>query len=208
MQTDKSREYHIIETRYNALLAIKRDCIQILDGLADSLSVSGLDNIRGDAFNEWLCNVGMRKLQTFLKDIDGHTLLMLNVSDVMENGVSFSDAADLLLGGYMSHYKLSDTKECYPPRGSVLSWNEEQTANWIKTLDTLYACFSTVGWNGPALCSLSPPRVIEASKGTLKAAEAVKFIGIVRQMRIETDGNKATWISKWNGSIPIDSQPV
>jgi len=200
------REYHMMSERHNALLAIIHGCTQVFDSLAHCLSVSGLEDLRGDTFNEWLFDIGMRKLQTALKDINGRTLLMLNASDVMGIGVSFSDAADLLLRGYMAHYKLSDSKKCYPPPDSVLSWNEQQTSKWVRTLGDAYSCLVNAYWKGAALCSLSPPRVIEASGGSLKADEAVSFISLVRQMRSKVDGEKATWISKWNGSIPIDSQ--
>ena len=206
LQTAEFRKYHVMSERHSSLLSMIHMCAQIFASLADCISVSGLNDLRADIFNEWLFDIGMRKLQPVLKDIDGGTLTMLTVGDVMEHDVTFNDAAALLLHGYIAHYKLSDNRAFPPPPDTVLSWNEEQTANWIKTLGDAYSGLATAGWNGPALCSLSPPRVIEASKGTLKAAEAVKFIGIVRQMRIETDGNKAAWVSKWNGSIPIDCQ--
>ena len=148
----------------------------------------------------------MGKLQTTLKDINGVSLTMLNVGDVMEYGVSFNDAATLQLRGYIAHYKLSDDSSFTPPRDSVLSWDEVQTANWIDSLGAPFTCLSSSGWHGAALCSLSPPRVIEASKGALKVSDAVKFIGLVRQIRNETDGDKATWVSKWSGTTPIDNQ--
>ena len=206
LQTQELREYHMMVERRDSLLGIMHGCTQIFDSLADCLSVSGLDDLRAQTFYEWLCNIGMRKLSTALKDVDGRTLTMLTVGDVMEYDVTFNDAAALLLHGYIAHYKLSDESDFSPPPDSVLSWDEEQTADWISTLDALYGCLADADWHGAALCSLSPPRIIEASKKTLKGTDAVKFIGLVRQMRIETDGNKATWVSKWNGSIPIDSQ--
>ena len=202
----QSRDLTKLIERHNALLGLIHICTQTLDSLTDCLSVSGLEDLRADAFNEWLCDIGMSKLQTTLKDIDGATLTMLNVEHVMENGVSFNDAAALQLRGYIAHNKLSDDVAFSPPRFTVLSWDDKQTANWIKTLDASYACLASAGWHGAALCSLSPPRVIEASKGALKAPDAVKFVGLVRKLRSETDGDKATWISKWSGTMPIDLQ--
>ena len=192
--------------RHNELVGIIRGYTQTLDSLTDSLSVSGLGDLRGDSFLEWLCNIGMSKLQTALKEIDGATLTMLNVSDVMEYDVTFNDAAALQLRAYIAHYKLSDKRDFAPPRDSVPSWDDTQTANWIDSLGDSYACLSDAGWHGAALCSLSPPRVIEASKGALKAPEAVKFIGLVRQVRSETDGDKATWVTKWSGASTIELQ--
>ena len=194
--------------RHNALLGVIHGCTQILDSLTDCLSVSGLEDVRGDAFNEWLCDIGMSKLQTSLKDIDGVSLTMLNVGDVMEYDVTFNDATALQLRGYMAHYKLSDDSAFAPPIGSVLSWDEAQTANWIASLGDSYACLSDAGWHGAALCSLSPPRVVEAGKGALKVPDAVKFIGLLRAKRSETDGDKATWVSKWTGTSAIDNQAV
>ena len=202
----KSREFNDLNERHSELLSIINVCTQTLDSLTDCLSVSGLEDVRGNAFKEWLCDIGMSKLQTALKDVDGATLTMLNVSDVIDHGVSFPDAAALQLRGYMAHFKLSDDSAFAPPRGSVLSWDELQTANWIASLGAPFTCLSSAGWHGAALCSLSPSRVVEASKGALKANEAVKFIGLVRQMRNEIDGDKATWMSKWTGSIPIEHQ--
>ena len=201
----QSRDAKVVE-RHNELLGIIHVCTQTLDSLTDCLSVSGLEDLRDDTFKEWLCDIGMCKLQTALKDIDGVSLTMLNVGDVMDYGVSFSDAAALQLRGYIAHHKLSADIDFAPPRGSVLSWDEMQTANWIKTLGAPYGCLSSAGWHGAALCSLSPPRVIEASKGALKVPDAVKFINLVKAKRNETDGDKATWVSKWSGTTPIDNQ--
>ena len=192
--------------RHNELLGIIHVCTQTLDSLTDCLAVSGLEDLRGDAFNEWLCDIGMGKLQTALKGFDGNTLTMLHVEHVMENGVSFNDAAALQLSGYIAHYKLSDDSAFAPPRDSVLSWTDEQTANWIASLNAPYSSLSSIGWHGPALCSLSPPRVIEASKGALKIPDAVKFIGLVKALRRETDGEKEPWVTTWTGSIPIGNQ--
>ena len=202
----RSREYNTLMKRRNELLGVIHVCTQTLDSLTDCLSVSGLEDLRGDAFKEWLCDIGLSKRQTSLKGIDGNTLTMLNVSDVMDHGVSFNDAAALQLHGYIAHHKLSDDSAFSPPRGSILSWDELKTTNWIELLGDPYACLSAARWHGAALCSLSPPRVVEASKGALKATDAVKFIGIVRQMRNETDGEKDAWVVKWSGSTPIENQ--
>ena len=211
LQTDEyiaqSREYSMLNERHNELLGVIHGCTQTLDSLTDCLSVSGLEDLRGDTFKEWLCDIGLRKLQTSLTGIDGATLTMLHVRDVIDHGVSYPDAAALQMHGYMAHNKLSDDSTFAPPRGSVLSWTVKQTANWIKSLNDPYDCLCDADWHGAALCSLSPPRVIEASKGALKAPDAVKFIGLVRQMRKIVDGDKATWVSTWSGSTPIDQAP-
>ena len=202
----QSRDLTKLMERHNELLGIIHVCTQTLDSLTDCLSVSGLEDLRGEAFKEWLCDIGMSKQLTALKDINGVSLTMLNVGDVMEFGVSFNDAAALQLRGYMAHSKLSDDSAFAPPTDSVLSWDEVQTANWIDSLNAPFASLAAVGWHGAALCSLSPPRVIEASKGALKVSDAVKFINLVKAKRNETDGDKATWVSKWSGTTPIDNQ--
>jgi hypothetical protein len=202
----QSRGLTLLKEQHDELLGIIHVCTQTLDSLTDCLSVSGLEDVRGEAFKEWLCDIGMGKLQTVLKDIDGVSLTMLNVGDIMDNGVSFPDAAALQLRGYIAHFKLSDDSAFAPPRESVLSLDETQTANWIASLGDLYGCLSDAGWHGAALCSLSPSRVVEAAKGALKVTDAVKFIGMVRQMRKEVDGDKATWVTKWSGTMPIEHQ--
>ena len=204
----QSRDLSELMERHNGLMGIIHVCTQTLDSLTDCLSVSGLEDLRGDAFKEWLCDIGMGKLQTSLKDIDGISLTMLNVEHVMEYGVSFSDAAALQLRGYIAHNKLSDDSAFAPPSETVLSWDEAQTANWIASLDASYACLASAGWHGAALCSLSPPRVVEAGKGALKVPNAVKFIGLLRAKRTETDGDKATWVSKWTGTSAIENQAI
>ena len=202
----QSRDLTKLVERHNALLGIINVCTQTLDSLTDCLKTSGLEDLRGDAFNEWLCDIGMCKLQTTLKDIYGATLNMFHVDNVMEFGVSFKDAAAVQLRAYIAHYKLSDDSAFAPPRDSVMSWDESQTANWIKSLEAPYSSLADAGWHGAALCSLSPTRVVEAGKGKLKAPDAVKFIGMVRQMRKETDIDKDEWVSKWSGTVPIDLQ--
>ena len=204
----QTRDLTLLKERHNALLGLIHVCTQTLDSLTDCLAVSGLEDLRGEAFKEWLCDIGQRKLQTALQDIDGATLTMLNVGDVIDYGMTFNDAAALQLRGYIAHYKLSDDSTFSPPRDSVLSWDHMQTANWIMTLDDPYGCLLFSGWHGAALCSLSPPRVIEASKGALKASDAVKFIGLIRAKRNEIDGDKATWVSKWTGTAAIELQTV
>ena len=204
----QSRDFTKLMERHNELLGIIHVCTQTLDSLTDCLSVSGLEDVRGDAFKEWLCDIGMSKLQTALKGIDGISLTMLNVGDVIDHGVTFCDAAALQLRGYIAHYKLSEDSAFAPPRDSVLSWDDKQTASWIKSLGDPYDCLSDAGWHGAALCSLSPSRVVEESKGALKSTDAVKFIGMVRQMRKETDGDKATWVAKWTGTGAIELQAV
>ena len=202
----ESREFSKLSERHNDLLGIIHVCTQTLDSLTDCLSVSGLEELRGAAFKEWLCDIGMSKLQTALKDIDGVSLTMLNMSDVMEYGVSFNDVTALQLRGYIAHYKLSDKKDFAPPRDSVLSWDVKQTANWIGSLGDSYSSLASTGWHGAALCSLTPTRVVEASKGALKVPDAVKFIGLVRKVRSETDSDKATWVTKWSGASTIELQ--
>ena len=204
----ESRDLTLLKERHSELLGIINVCTQTLDSLTDCLAVSGLEDLRGEAFKEWLCDIGQRKLQTALQDIDGATLTMLNVGDVIDYGMPFNDAAALQLRGYIAHYKLSDDGAFSPPRGSVLSWTEVQTVNWIMTLSAPYNCLLFSGWHGAALCSLSPPRVIEASKGALKASDAVKFIGLIRAKRNEIDGDKAEWVAKWTGTAAIELQTV
>ena len=202
----QSRDFAKLMERHNELLGIIHVCTQTLDSLTDCLSVSGLEDLRGASFKEWLCDIGFGKLQTTLKDIDGATLTMFHVDNVMENDVSFNDAAALQLRGYMAHYKLSDDSAFAPPTDSVLSWDQAQTANWIKSLGDSCNCLASADWHGAALCSLSPSRVTEAAKGAFKSTDAVKFIGLVRQMRKEVDSDKDEWVSKWTGSIPIEHQ--
>ena len=204
----QSRDLTKLMERHSALLGLIHSCTQTLDSLTDCLDVSGLEDVRGDAFKEWLCDVGLGKLQTALKDIDGATLTMINVDNVMENDVTYTDAAALQLRAYIAHYKLSDDSAFVPPHGSVLSWDATQTANWIKTLEASFSSLASAGWHGAALCSLSPPRVIEASEGTLKTTEAVKFLNLIKALRNETDGDKATWVSKWTGTSTIEVQAI
>ena len=206
LQTDEhiaqSHELKKVMERHNELLGIIHGYTQTLDSLTDCLSVSGLEDLRGDAFNEWLCDIGMSKLQTAFKSINGNTLMMLNVEHVMENGVSFPDAAALQLRGYIAHNKLCDDSAFSSPRDSVLSWDKAQTANWIKSLDAAFTCLVAAGWHGAALCSLSPPRVIEASNGKVKANDAVKFINLVKAKRIEEDGDKDEWLPNGQDRSP------
>ena len=202
----QSRNFTKLMERHNELLGIIHGCTQTLDSLTDCLKTSGLEDLRGEAFKEWLCDIGFGKLQTALKDIDGVSLTMLNVEHVMEYGVSFNDVTALQLRGFIAHYKLSDDSAFAPPTDSVLSWTEEQTANWIGSLGAPYACLSDAGWHGAALCSLSPTRVVDASRGALKVPDAVKFVGLVRKVRSESDSDKATWVTKWTGAGTIELQ--
>ena len=120
----QSRDLNRLIEHHNELLGIINVCTQTLDSLTDCLAVSGLEDLRGDTFKEWLCDIGMCKLQTSLKEINGVSLTMLSMSDVMDYGVSLNDAAALQLRGYIAHYKLSDDSAFAPPTDSVLSWDD------------------------------------------------------------------------------------
>ena len=208
-KTAEARELNkLLRERHNDLLGIINVCTQTLDSLTDCLSYSGLEDVRANAFQEWLCDIGLGKLQTALKDIDGQTLMMLNVDEIVDFGVKYPDAADLQLRGYMAHYKLSDDRAFTPPRDSVLSWTVRQTANWIRTLGAPYACLATVGWHGAALCSLAPPRIVEVARGALKAPDAVKFLNLVKAKRGQEDGDKDEWVTKWSGANTIEIQAI
>lgn len=50
--------------------------------------------------------------------IDGQTLMMRNVDEIVDFGVTYPDAADLQLR--IVHYKLSDDRAFDPPSDSVL----------------------------------------------------------------------------------------
>ena len=206
----QAREYKELVERRDTLLGIIHTCTQTLDSLTDCLDTSGLEDVRGETFREWLCDIGLGKLQTALKDIDGRTLTMLNASDVMDYGVAFSDAAALQLRGYIAHYKLGSDKAFTAPSGTVLAWTVEQTANWIKTLGDPYACLAAAGWHGAALCSLSMPRIIEASKGALRTPDAVMFLTYVRTQRNQASTDKEeikdAWATMWTGTSTIENQ--
>ena len=235
MQTDhyiaQSSELTKMKERHDELCGIIHVCTQTLDSLADCLSVSGIEDLRGGVFREWLCVIGMSKLQTALKDVSGSTLTMHVVRDIMDYDVTFNDAAALQLRAYIAHYRLSEDSAFAPPPGRVLSWDKEQTANWILSLEAPFASYATTGWrgaalnwikslrapfaslaaagwHGAALCSLTAPLIIKASNGALKAADAVKFLGFVRAQRRETDGDKDEWVANWTGTSSIEMQAV
>lgn len=194
--------------RRNELLGIIHVCTQTLDSLADCLSFSGMEDLRGPNFRQWLRDIGMCNLQTALTNVNGRTLTMLNVDNVIDYEVTFNDAAALQLRAYMAHYKLGDDSSFSPPRGTVLSWTVEQTASWIRSLGDPYACLVSAGWHGAALCSLLPPHVVKASEGALEVTGAIKFLTLLKAQRSEMDGDKEKWMSKWSGANTIEIQAV
>ena len=201
----QSRELRELEAERGELLGVINGGTQTLDSLTDCLSVSGLADVAGAAFDEWLCDIGMDRLQSCLKGVNGSVLTMYNVGEVVKHGVKFCDAAALQLRGFIAHAKLSGDITCSPPPESVLAWTVEQTANWIKSLGA-YEPLAKTGWHGAALCSLTPLDVVNASEGAFKAADAAKFINLVRAMRKEVDGEKEPWVVRWSGANTIDSQ--
>lgn len=199
----QSRELVVMEERTLQLLGAINECRQSLDSLTDCLEVTGLEQLTGPTFREWLCDIGLGHLSDTLSDINGSVLCMFNVDELMGKGVSFADAADLQLRGFIAHNHLGPAPRFDPPANTVLSWTTEQTAAWIASLDAGVAPLVTAGWNGAALCSLTPTRVIEASKGKLSASDAVKFLTLVKATRRELDGGKDEWVARWSGSLPI-----
>ena len=200
-------ELYALKERHNTLLGIINVCTQTLDSLTDCLSVSGLHDLGGDAFKEWLCDIGMSKLQTALKDINGSSLIKLNLNEIMEHDISFNDATALHLYGFITHNKVGSKTIFSPPHESVLSWDQAQTAKWIESLPAPYSSLASAGWHGPALCSLSPHSIVKAGKGALTHSDANKFIDDIKRKRTEVDGGKDSWLTAWNGSNSIESHP-
>ena len=58
----QSHELGDLMNRYNALLDVIQDCTKTVDSLTDSLATSGLEDLRGETFKEWLCDIGLGKL--------------------------------------------------------------------------------------------------------------------------------------------------
>lgn len=202
----ESQDLSALIERRESLRAMVHQCNQTLDSLADCLATTGLEQLVGPRFSEWLCDVGLWHLHDALKDVDGESLTMFTIDNVIECGVSFSDAAALQLRAYIAHCQLGEDRACEPPEDTVLSWTDEETADWIGSLDPSYACLASANWHGAALCSLSPLRVMEASKGTLKSTDAVKFLSLVRAKRREEDGDRDSWVVRWTGANTIESQ--
>ena len=202
----KSRDFIALAERRDSLDGEIHVCTQVIDSLTDCLSVTGLEQLRGDTFREWLCDIGLRQLREALGDIDGESLTMLDIGSIIDMGVSFNDAAALQLRGYIAHNGLGQGPSFAPPSDAVIGWTTNKTASWIASLDPKYACLASAEWHGAALCSLSPTRVVEAAKGALKIPDAVKFINLVKAKRTECDGDKDEWIVKWNGANTVESQ--
>lgn len=200
----RSRDIVQLVERHAVLQSIVYQCTAVLDGLTDCLATSGLSDLKGSMFHEWLCDVGLGRLQSTLKDIDGSTLTMLELNDIIDIGASLNDATSLQLHGFIAHSKFSVDPKCAPPAGSVLDWSEARVSEWIFMLGPPFASLSLAGWHGPTLCSLTPPRVIEASGGEIKAPDAVKFINLIKAMRSSADSGKGDWVAKWSGTIPIE----
>ena len=192
--------------RHEVLRGIIHECTQSIDSLTDCLSVTGLADLKGETFREWLFDIGMGKLISNLEEVDGESLTLFNVDQAMECGVSYNDAAALQLRGYIAQHKLGDGPAFEPPKDSVLSWTVGETTAWIKSLGSAYASLANAGWHGAALCSLLPLRVVEASNRKLAASAASKFIRLIHAKRAEVDGAKGTWVAHWNGSNTMESQ--
>ena len=193
-------ELSVLTDRRDVLLSRLIECDRTLARLSESVSQHGMDGLRGDLFAEWLCDIGLRKLQADLRDIDGESLAMLDIASTLDMGLSFNDAAHLQLRGFVAHCGLGEAPTYEPPLGSMLAWTEEQTASWLASLGEPFSSLSSAGWHGAALCSLTPSRVAEASKGTIRTAGAVQFINLVREKRREVDGTRSAWVAERSGA--------
>ena len=178
-----------------------------IDSLTDCLEVSGLEDLKSNAFHEWLCDIGMCRLQQPLEMSSGEELLELDIDEIVGRGISFNDATALLLRGYIAHRKLSQHPSHAPPTDAVIGWTTKQTTNWIRTLGASYAPLAAAGWHGAALCSLVPKVIIKASGDTMDNSAANRFISLIFEKRREFDGNKEKWILQWRGIGPINGSP-
>ena len=210
LQSDQYRKMSVDiarwEVRKGELQAVVEQCKMIIDSLTDCLTVSGLSDLRADSFSEWLCDIGLERLKAPLREFDGTVLTMLTAENIVEHGVTLNDASRLLLHGFMAHFGYSSLPFFEPPANTVLSWDEQHVAMWISSLDKQFHSLVFAQWNGAALCSLSPVRVQEASFGSLTAVAAAKFIMMIKNHRMEHDGDKDPWIVRWTGKVPIESQ--
>ena len=200
--------------RLEQLLPLLDRYQKTLRKLQTSLSTSGLAELRGDVFHQWLFDFGLGKLQTALRDHDGNdcegsVLLHNNVTSMMmQDKLSFNDAAHLLLYGFIAHRSANPYETVFALQRSVLFWNVGPIADWIESLEHPYECLKDAGWTGAALCSLSPMMVVNASKGEMKTQQANKFIRMVGDMRRREDGEMEPWVIHWTGSSIIDNQTM
>ena len=202
----KSRDLIEFSEKKQELSLTLASCSNTMDSLTDCLVTSGLSDLRGENFKEWLCDIGLGHLTNVLQGVNGEVLTMLHMDDIIGMGVSFKDASKLLLCSFIAHSKMDYGPSFNPPDGFLLSWTVEDTVNWIKRLGAPYEQLESAGWDGAALCSLSPTRIVNASNKQLSLLQATKFMTMINNKRqaddeIETIDDE--WATKWSGVAQV-----
>ena len=205
----KSRDLIEFSEKKQELSLTLASCSNTMDSLMDCLVTSGLSDLRGENFKEWLCDIGLVHLTNVLQGVNGEVLTMLHIDDIVGMGVSFRDASKLLLSSFIAHSKMDCGPSFNPPNGFLLSWTVEDTANWIKRLGAPYEQLASAGWDGAALCSLSPTRIVNASNKQLSLVQATKFMAMIsskRQADDEIETIDDEWATKWSGVAQVTTQ--
>lgn len=178
-----------------------------LSGLESALASSGLSTLRGPMLWQFMHDVGLRRVQTRLRALNGHDLRLLNVQELEFRGIAFVDAAELQLRGFLAENGLAEGPHFapVPSTSSVLAWTAEQVAAWLTEQGAPFEALATAGWTGPALMSLSTARVNAVSRGAVQAKDIRKRI---KETVISKDSGAAEWVSRWTGLLPIADELI
>ena len=139
----------------------------------------------------WLETVGLGRLQEFLRGVDGDTLLSLNVGDMQQYGIIFSDGCWLLLLAYV-------TEHCVAVPHGLLSWDVEGVLEWLTELG-VPAPPPEARLNGAALVTLV---MIESAAGD-SLSEHV-FMEMRRQVKEEI---APKWAARWTAAKAVRNLP-
>ena len=176
------------------------NCNRIIDHVSESCSTNGYFSSlqSGVFFDQWLFDSGLKHLIGEMKEMDGENLLHMNITDLMDDGLSYIDACDIHIRACMTAHM--QTVGVLP---NVFNWDAKQVTTWLKSQGESYSSLVSLGWTGPSLIALSPNRIVSASNKTIKSDQARALKEAIVSL-IKDDTNLPKWMRMWNGGLPVD----
>ena len=165
------------------------------------IGANGLQELWGDLFSRWLNNIGLGHLPPAVHELSGPHLRDMNRLEIENMGVSFADATQLLLHGFITEYRLGAPPRFLPPPNTMLRWGVHETATWLMQLGDPFNALAGLGWTGPCLASLTPAIIIAMSGGAVSVTDAMRLVGIVQTHLLSEDAPE--WTRRWNSNDTI-----
>lgn len=186
-----------LENRLKLCLSLIAIDGQVLSSVDNVVSTGDITALSPQALRVWLEDTGLAHVKGLVGDLSGHDLDEAEQSLLTAAGLTFSDAAQLLLNAHCLVFRV-------PKPDGVLSWGADEVKQWIEGhKKPAFEPLLSLGWTGPALAALRP---MDLASHLPQAPDRKDFLNLVTELRRADAAAKAPaqqWVGKWNPHTPI-----